>query len=118
MAKMTISSFKVEDMVGSRENCCRVEGWCWWGKSAHSLIMLTRLSCTLLDENYYRKCVEIFHNLPDYAKLAVNSEEDWISLFALGINGYTQRHTDIRDIQGGLAGLFTVGRYTGKFRRK
>jgi hypothetical protein len=23
-----------------------------------------------------------------------------------------------RDIQGGLAGLFTVGRYTGTFRRK
>lgn len=43
-----------------------------------------------LDKDYYRECVEIFKNLPDDATLAVDTEaEDWISLFALGINGYT-----------------------------
>ena len=66
-----------------------------------------------LDESYYRECVEIFENLPPESRLLVDAEEDWISLFALGINGYTQRHSDIGDIQGGLAGLFTLGRYTG-----
>ncbi|KAK1828768.1 hypothetical protein QBC39DRAFT_374367 [Podospora conica] len=74
---------------------------------------LIRFLARPLDENYYKECVEIFENLPDISRLSVDDKEDWISLFALGINGYTQRHTDIRDIQGGLAGLFTVGRYTG-----
>ena len=65
-----------------------------------------------------RSCVEIFENLPDISRLPVDGEEDWISLFALGINGYTRRHTNIRDIQGGLTRLFTVGRYAGEFRRR
>lgn len=76
---------------------------------------LIRFLAKPLDEKDYKECVEIFENLPDMSRLSVDSQEDWISLFALGINGYTQRHTDIRDIQGGLAGLFTVGRYTGEF---
>lgn len=79
---------------------------------------LIRFLAKPLDDKYCKECVEIFENLPDMSRLSVDSEEDWISLFALGINGYTQRHTDIRDIQGGLAGLFTVGRYTGEFQRK
>lgn len=79
---------------------------------------LIRFLAKPLDDKYCKECVEIFENLPDMSRLSVDSEEDWISLFALGINGYTQRHTDIRDIQGDLAGLFTVGRYTGEFERK
>ncbi|EOO01548.1 hypothetical protein UCRPA7_2941 [Phaeoacremonium minimum UCRPA7] len=69
-----------------------------------------------LDEGYYRECLEVFENLPNDARLPVG-EENWISLFALGINGYTQRHRDVGDIQGGLAGLFTLGRYKGKSQR-
>lgn len=76
---------------------------------------LIRFLAKPLDGKYYKECVEIFENLPDMCRLSVDGEEDWISLFALGINGYTQRHTDIRDIQGGLAALFTVGRYTSDF---
>lgn len=67
-----------------------------------------------LDENCSYECVEVLENLPMSAKLPVDREEDWISLFALGVNGYTQRYTDIRDVEGGLAGLYTFGRYKGK----
>lgn len=66
-----------------------------------------------LDEDYYRECLEVFENLPDDARLSADAE-NWISLFALGINGYTQRHRDVGDIQGGLAGLVTLGRYKGE----
>jgi hypothetical protein len=74
---------------------------------------IIRFMVKLLDEEYYKECVEVFENLPGEHKLSVDTE-DWISLFALGINGYTQRHRDVKDIQGGLAGLLTLGRYTGK----
>ena len=67
-----------------------------------------------LDEEYYTECVKIFEQLPQSAQLRTDSEGDWISLFALGINGYTQRYSDVGDIQGGLAGLFTLGRYKGE----
>ena len=76
---------------------------------------ITRFLAKSLDSDYYRECVEIFENLPEDARLPVDTEaEDWISLFALGINGYTQRHRDVQDISGGLAGLLTLGSYTGK----
>ena len=45
-------------------------------------------------------------------KLRTDSE-DFLSLFALGVNGYTQRHRDTNDIAGGLAGLCTFGDYKG-----
>jgi len=67
-----------------------------------------------LDEEYYKECVKIFEQLPQNALFRTDREGDWISLFALGINGYTQRHSDIGNIQGGMAGLFTLGRYKGK----
>jgi hypothetical protein len=63
---------------------------------------------------YYRECTEVFENIPEHARLPVDTEgEDWLSLFALGINGYTQRHRDVRDIHGGLAGLLSLGSYKG-----
>ncbi|RYP05509.1 hypothetical protein DL764_003769 [Monosporascus ibericus] len=43
---------------------------------------------------------EVRENLDDWCKFATN-EEDFITLFVLGINGYTQRHKDINDAQGG-----------------
>ncbi|RYP67437.1 hypothetical protein DL769_005769 [Monosporascus sp. CRB-8-3] len=63
------------------------------------------------DNDYYKECVEVFENLPEDAKLSVDQLQDWISLFVLGINGYTQRHKDINDFKGGLAGLLTLGNY-------
>lgn len=66
-----------------------------------------------LDPEHYADCVEILKNLPPDEKIQTD-EEDFMSLFAMGVNGYTQRHKDINDISGGMAGLFTLGRYTGK----
>ncbi|RYO76451.1 hypothetical protein DL762_009789 [Monosporascus cannonballus] len=42
-----------------------------------------------LDNDYYKECVEVFENLPEDAKLSVDQFQIWISLFVLGINGYT-----------------------------
>lgn len=66
-----------------------------------------------LDPLYYKECVDVFENIPEDARMPVD-EETFLTLFALGINGYTQRHRDIGDIKGGLAGLFTLGRYKGE----
>ncbi|KAK8878818.1 hypothetical protein PGQ11_000112 [Apiospora arundinis] len=72
-----------------------------------------------LDPEYYAECVEIFEQLPDdNFKIRTTrgdgvEEKDFCSLFAVGINGHTQRHMDQGDIRGGLAGLLTVGNYTG-----
>ncbi|RYP73563.1 hypothetical protein DL770_007753 [Monosporascus sp. CRB-9-2] len=66
-----------------------------------------------LDNGYYKEWVEVFENLPEDATLSVGQLRDWISLFVLGINGYTQRHKDINDFKGGLAGLLTLGNYDG-----
>ena len=68
-----------------------------------------------LDPEYYTQCVEIVENIgdDDWHKIRTDSE-DFLSLFALGVNGYTQRHRDTNDIAGGLAGLCTFGDYEGK----
>ncbi|KAK0748606.1 hypothetical protein B0T21DRAFT_407105 [Apiosordaria backusii] len=70
-----------------------------------------------LDQEYYRDCVEILENIGPRSKIVTTAdddgEKDFLSLFALGINGYTQRHKDRNDIAGGLAGLCTLGRYQG-----
>ncbi|KAK7952418.1 uncharacterized protein PG986_008146 [Apiospora aurea] len=65
-----------------------------------------------LGPDYYQECVEIFAELPDSVKVVTN-EQDFCSLFALGVNAHTQRHRDNGDIKGGLAGLATLGNYTG-----
>ncbi|RYP60663.1 hypothetical protein DL769_008023 [Monosporascus sp. CRB-8-3] len=65
-----------------------------------------------LDPEYYSECVEILKQLPSDQKIKTD-DEDFLSLFAVGVNGYTQRHRDVKDIEGGLAGLLTLGRYTG-----
>ncbi|KAK7942513.1 uncharacterized protein PG986_011626 [Apiospora aurea] len=72
-----------------------------------------------LDPDYYAHCVEIFEQLPDNdvkvrtREEGEEEEKDFCSMFALGINGHTQRHMDQGDIKGGLAGLLTVGDYSG-----
>lgn len=75
--------------------------------------VLIRFLIKPLDAAYYQECVDIFNNIPGDAKMPVD-DETFVRLFVLGINGYTQRHRDTRDIQEGLAGLFTLGRYKGK----
>ncbi|CAJ2507255.1 Uu.00g084410.m01.CDS01 [Anthostomella pinea] len=67
-----------------------------------------------LDPAHYSECAEIFANIADGIKVPVDpDDEDIFSLYALGVNGYTQRHRDGNDIKGGLAGLCTLGSYTG-----
>ncbi|KAI7777672.1 hypothetical protein LA080_003165 [Diaporthe eres] len=73
---------------------------------------ITRFLTKPLDPEYYEDCVKIFQNLPELARLSTD-KEDFISLFAFGANGYTQRHRDVKDISGGLAGLFSTGDYQG-----
>ncbi|RYP51759.1 hypothetical protein DL768_002982 [Monosporascus sp. mg162] len=65
-----------------------------------------------LDPEYYSECVELLKQLPSDQKIKTD-DEDFLSLFAVGVNGYTQRHRDVKDIEGGLAGLLTLGCYTG-----
>ncbi|KAI1085586.1 hypothetical protein F5B20DRAFT_8035 [Whalleya microplaca] len=66
-----------------------------------------------LDRAYYDEGVEILSSLEDENKITTN-EQDFLSLFALGINEYTARHTNKNDISLGLAGLCTFGSYTGR----
>lgn len=77
---------------------------------------ITRFLTKPLDPEYYEDCVKMFQNLPELARVSTD-EEDFISLFAFGVNGYTQRHRDVKDISGGLAGLFSTGDYQGKNKR-
>ncbi|KAK7955241.1 hypothetical protein PG988_015935 [Apiospora saccharicola] len=61
---------------------------------------------------HYSLCRAVYDQLSPDVRLAT-TKEDFLSLFALGINGYTQRHTDSGDMVGGYAGLITLGSYTG-----
>ncbi len=77
---------------------------------------IVRFLVKSLDEAHYKECVAAFKNIPGIRHMfnfLPETEENCVSLFVLGINGYTQRHADIKDIQGGLAGLLAMGRYKG-----
>ncbi|KAI1337759.1 hypothetical protein F5Y15DRAFT_425475 [Xylariaceae sp. FL0016] len=65
-----------------------------------------------LDPAFYEEGTEIWKSL-ESDKRIITDDGDFLSLFALGVNGYTQRHRDIQDITGGLAGLFSTGDYRG-----
>ncbi|KAK8090051.1 hypothetical protein PG997_005012 [Apiospora hydei] len=73
---------------------------------------LVRFLLQPLDPVHYQECRDLFAALPDSAKTATN-EQDFCSLFVLGVNAHTQRHRDTGDVKGGLAGLVTLGNYTG-----
>ncbi|KAK7910660.1 hypothetical protein PG985_013141 [Apiospora marii] len=64
-----------------------------------------------LDPEYYAFCRAVYDRIPEQARLKT-TDNDFLSLFALGINGYTQRHRDTGDMVGGMAGLMTLGGYT------
>lgn len=79
------------------------------GKAAEMIRFLVKP----LDRKYYQDCVDILANTDERVKLPTDRPKPFLSLFALGINGYTQRHKDKNDVARGLAGLCTFGRYTG-----
>ncbi|KAK7978630.1 hypothetical protein PG988_006120 [Apiospora saccharicola] len=66
-----------------------------------------------LDPEYYEQCQNIYRQLPKEEAIKT-TEDDFLSMFVLGINAHTQRHRDPDDIRGGYAGLFTVGEYQGE----
>ncbi|KAK7923133.1 hypothetical protein PG985_007204 [Apiospora marii] len=53
---------------------------------------LVRLLMQSLDPGHKRECREIFAGFPEPAKVVMTNEEDFGSLFALGVNAHTQRH--------------------------
>ncbi|KAK8066820.1 hypothetical protein PG997_013567 [Apiospora hydei] len=65
-----------------------------------------------LDPELYSLYHSVYDNLPGQHRLDT-TDDDFLSLFAVGINGYTQRHRDTNDLAGGMAGLVTLGSYTG-----
>ncbi|RYP61581.1 hypothetical protein DL770_009758 [Monosporascus sp. CRB-9-2] len=66
-----------------------------------------------LDRAYYNKEIQILSSLAEEEKITT-SEENFLSLFTLGVNGYTARHANKNNTYLSLAGLCTFGRYTGK----
>ncbi|KAI0007275.1 hypothetical protein F4779DRAFT_643313 [Xylariaceae sp. FL0662B] len=65
-----------------------------------------------LEPDYYQECRDIWDQLPEREKLKTG-KDDFLSLFVLGVNPYTQRHRDTKDVFGGLTGLLTLGQYRG-----
>ncbi|KAK8006007.1 hypothetical protein PG991_012304 [Apiospora marii] len=73
-----------------------------------------RLLLEKLDPTYYRLSGTMYDRLPKEGGNPIRTnEEDFLSMFVLGINAHTQRHRDTSDVRGGYAGLFTLGQYTG-----
>lgn len=74
---------------------------------------LIRFLIASLDPDLYSQYCEVWDNMPDDQRITTN-ERDFLTLFAVGINGYTQRHRDDHDFFKGMAGLCTFGDYVGK----
>lgn len=99
---------------GTRVNYLPRRVFPWFCKSVlNKASEVIRLLVKPLDPDYYETCRTICQNLDDDDRIKT-TEDEIMSLFVLGINAYTQRHRDTADIRGGLAGLFTLGQYTGK----
>lgn len=81
-----------------------------FGKAAN----IIRFMMERLDPEHYQECRSIFKKLPESVKISTG-DRDFLSLFAVGINPYTQRHRDTNDMKGGLASLVTLGNYQGTF---
>lgn len=69
---------------------------------------ITRFMIKPLDPEYYQECVKVFQNLPELARVSTD-EEDFISLFAFGVDGYTQRHGDVKEHQWRTGWTFLHG---------
>jgi hypothetical protein len=74
---------------------------------------LVRFLMQSLDPERYQECCDAWKRLPRNIPIKTYNE-GFLSPFVLGVNGYTQRHKDIHDVAGGLAGLCTFGNYTGR----
>lgn len=79
-----------------------------FGKAAN----IIRFMVERLDPDHYQECRSIFEKLPESVKISTG-DRDFLSLFAVGINPYTQRHRDTKDMKGGLASVVTLGNYKG-----
>ncbi|RYP11701.1 hypothetical protein DL767_011022 [Monosporascus sp. MG133] len=73
---------------------------------------IIRFLLSSLDPGLYQEYCEVWDNVPEEQRVVTN-ERDFLTLFAVGINGYTQRHKDSNDFFKGVAGLCTFGDYTG-----
>ncbi|RYP73842.1 hypothetical protein DL769_004143 [Monosporascus sp. CRB-8-3] len=72
---------------------------------------VVRFLSTLAPDEY-QTCCDVFNALPGLQKMNM-SEPTFATLVALGINSYTQRHTDQTDVNYGFAGLVPLGNYKG-----
>ncbi|EMR64086.1 hypothetical protein UCREL1_8954 [Eutypa lata UCREL1] len=75
---------------------------------------LIRFLIASLDPDLYSQYCEVWDNMPDDQRITTN-ERDFLTLFAVGINGYTQRHRDDHDFFKGMAGLCTFGDYVDHY---
>ncbi|KAI5920650.1 hypothetical protein F4810DRAFT_723205 [Camillea tinctor] len=66
------------------------------GKATQTIRLLVKN----LDPEHYEECVKVIQQLPDEERIHTDPE-DFLGLFALGVNGYTQRHRDTSDVKGG-----------------
>ncbi|KAK8040066.1 hypothetical protein PG993_008477 [Apiospora rasikravindrae] len=73
---------------------------------------VVRLLVKPLDPDFYETGRKICQNVHRDDRIETTDDE-FMSLFVLGINAYTQRHRDTSDLRGGLVGLVTLGDYTG-----
>ncbi|KAK7980185.1 hypothetical protein PG989_012642 [Apiospora arundinis] len=64
---------------------------------------IIRLLVKNLDPNYHELGKTIFENIP-WGEHIKTTDNDFLSLFVLGINSYTQRHRDPSDVHGGFSG--------------
>ncbi|KAK8093484.1 hypothetical protein PG997_000169 [Apiospora hydei] len=72
---------------------------------------VVRLLVKPLDPDFYETGRKICQNVDKEDRIKTTDDE-FMSLFVLGINAYTQRHRDTSDLRGGLVGLVTLGEYT------
>ena len=62
----------------------------------------------------YRICCDVFDALPKEQKMHM-AGPTFATVAVLGVNSYTQRHTDRTDVDFGFAGLMALGKYQGNF---
>ncbi|RYP39850.1 hypothetical protein DL767_001969 [Monosporascus sp. MG133] len=73
---------------------------------------IARLLLRTMAPEEYNECIETFRALPKPMRMSV-SVPNWVTLFALGINTFTERHCDKTDVKHGFAALLPLGNYTG-----
>lgn len=73
---------------------------------------VVRFAFQLVDGELYSECCENWKAIPKDQQLPMR-EPNFSHFFALGVNAWTQRHQDARDVEQGLVGLVALGNYTG-----